>query len=405
MVLSQGDGGSTVNKLVRVSDLRRVTSFSGLPKKVAELLGSPIERSVNATVADIDGDGVQDIVVGFGPGGLGSTSPSIIVAWTPTGGVDDGPRVIASRGAFWPQAINALLRNPHGAVNLTSGNFVGDQLPMIVAAQGLGGSKQIRVLRYVMVDGRGKLEIIGSFQGLAGASVWGYGGGGTAVAAGDVDGDGLDELIVGQMNGPGARALFQVLNLKKVGTQVQVADRSDPVEGMEAEYSGLGGINMAVGDIDGDGQNEIIVGTAGIPDGANSLEFKNFIRAFDVAVDENHKITAITPVPGMMIPIQVFQAAVNPSGGIDIAAGNLDEDPADELLVGTQAIIAVDQATGLVTVSYPAPKALVKAVNMEFAADGTFLRLSPAVPQFQAFGGAYAPTSGAVNAEIYPNGE
>ena len=405
LVLSQGYGGSMVNKLVRVDDLRRITNFAGLPKRVAQLLGTPRERSADTTVADIDCDGVKDVVVGFGPGGMGSTSPSILVVWTPFGGVDNRPAVITSRGAFWPRARNLLLQNLHGAVNLTSGDFVGDKLPMIVAAQGLGGSKQIRVLQYAEVDGRWKLEIVGTFQGLTHEAVWGYRGGGTAVAAGDVDGDGLDELVVGQMNGEGARTLFQVLNLVKVGKQVSVADRTSPVEGMAGGYFGLGGVNLAVGDIDGDGRNEIIVGTAGIPNGANGLESKSFVRAFDVNVDESHTITAITPVPGMVNPVQVFEAAVNPSGGIDIAAGNLDSDPADELLVGTQAIITLDQDTGLVTVSHPAPRSLVKAVNFEFAADGSFIRLSRAVSQFQAFGGDYAPASGAVNVEIYPNDE
>ena len=402
LVLSQGYGGSTVNKMIRATDLGRVTNFAGLPKKFAELLKTSRERSTNTAVADINGDGVKNVVVGFGPGGMGAVSPSILVVWSPSGGPGGGPKVITSRGAFSTSSPNELLRNPHGGVSLTAGNFVGDELPMIVAAQSLGGSNQIRVLQYAEVDGKRKLEHVGVFQGLTGAAVRGNSSGGTSVAAGDVDGDGLDELIVGQMNGEGASTLFQVLDLEKAGG-VRVAKRTDPVSGMPVGYRGLGGVNLAVGDVDGDGQNEIIVATAGIPDGANGNEtLKNFVRVFRIAVDGSNTITAITPAAGMNKPVQVFGGAVNPSGGIDIAAGNLDEDVADELLVSTQAIMNLDEVTGEVTAVSVAPGAYARGLNLEFDNVGNFVGITPVTPRFTAFDGAYTPTSGAVNVEIYP---
>ncbi len=401
MVLSQGYGGSTANKVMQSEDMQFIASFSAMPKPFAEFLKSPRERSVNAAVADIDGDGAQDVVTAFGPGGMGSSHPSVLVVWTPPEKRLGKLRVVGSRGVFDAQALNPLLRNPHGALNVAAGRFVEDEtLPMIVAAQGLGGDNQIRLLQFVDVGEFGKLEIVGTFQGLTGAAVRGNSSGGTSVAAGDLDQDGLDELIVGQMNGKGATTLFQILDLTKADGRIQVAKRSVPIPAMPDGFRGLGGVNLAIGDVDGNGDNEIITACAGMPDGAlGNAAFKNFVRVFDVELDSKQRISTVN---AMTSPVLLLGANRNPSGGLSIAAGNLDQDSADELLIGTQAVIALDTSSGTVKYSEEAPAPLVKGVEFLFAKDGTFIKTADVIPPFKAFAGVFAPTSGAVNVQAYP---
>ncbi len=402
IVVSQGYGGNTANKLVRTSDLRRITNFPALPSTFAEHLQTTTERSVNTAIADIDDDGITDIVTAVGPGGMGSIAPSILVAWSPFGGKNDGPRVITSKNVFALGAGNALLRNPHGALNVCAGNFVAGELPLVIAAQGLGGDNQIRALQYMEVGNKRILDIVGTFQGLTGAAVRGNGSGGTSVAAGDVDGDGLDELIVGQMNGAGATTLFQIVDLDRVDGRIQVTRRSAPITGMPEGYQGSGGINLAVGDVDGDGDKEIVVANAGMPDGATgNTALKNFVRVFDVITDGPDTISSVDVMAGMTW-IQAFGADANPSGALDVACGNLDNDRADEILLSTQAMITVDPETGEVTVTHPAPNNLVRAFSLEFGEDGTYESPTRALQPFPAFGEAFAPSSGAINISIYP---
>ena len=82
-----------------------------------------------------------------------------------------------------------------------------------------------------------------------------------------------------------------------------------------------------------------------------------------------------------------------------MATGNLDDDPADEILVGTQAIIALDGDS--VSVSHPAPTNSIRGYNLEFGENRAFLGLSPVTPRVQVFDRDYAPSSGTVNVEVY----
>ncbi|MFH1743629.1 MAG: hypothetical protein ABIH23_31885 [bacterium] len=402
MVLSQGYGGNgTVKRLHRIDDVWRLVFFSafqGLTRSTAEKLNTTRERSVNTAIADINGDGVKDIVVGFGPGGFGSTQPSILVVWRTFGGLFGRPTRITSKGVFSPIASNEKLRNPHGALNVATGNFVGPGLPMIAAAQGMGGSHQIRILQYQQGGGdQGILETVGTFRGLQQEALWGNSSGGTAIAAGDVDGDSLDELVIGQMNGDNATTLFQVLNLKKdtVTGEVQIADWTQPVEAFASHQQGLGGVNLTVGDVNSDRRNEIIVATAGkLESGA-----KNFVRAFQVETNPDGSIKAITPLTRS---VQVLGEDRNPSGGIDIAAGNLDEDHADEVLVGTQANMHLNLVTGIVTFNFAPPKNKVEGLNFLFDPDGNFTGTSFARIPFSPYGGENVPSSEAINVEFYP---
>src|SRR5207253_2172868 len=126
--------------------------------------------------------------------------------------------------------------------------------------------------------------------------------GGVRVAAGDVNGDGLMDVIVG--TGPGG------------GPNVKVFDGKDGalIRSFFAYDPGFaGGVFVAAGDVNGDGKADIITGadSGGSPhvrvfDGGNGSELRSFL-AFDAAF----------------------------TGGVRVAAGDVNGDGKADIITGS----------------------------------------------------------------------
>ena len=185
---------------------------------------------VNVAAGDVDGDGQDEIITGAGPGG--------------------GPHVRVfdlfgqPKGGFF--AYDEKFR---GGVNVATGDVDGDGQDEIITGPGKGGKPEIKIF-----DLAGNLE--NSFLVYHPKFF-----GGVNVATGDVDGDGQDEIITGA--GPGG------------GPHVRVFDSQGNCRFHFFAFNKnfLGGVNVAVGDADGDHKDEVIVSVAS---GASS-----YIRVFN----------------------------------------------------------------------------------------------------------------------------
>ncbi|MDD4996194.1 MAG: S8 family serine peptidase [Patescibacteria group bacterium] len=173
-----------------------------------------------------------------------------------------------------------------GGVNVAAGDVDGDGRDEIIAGAGASGGPHIRVFDLYGQPKGGFFAFHESFRG------------GVNVAAGDVDGDGRDEIITGIGKGglPQVKIFDLTGNLKK--------------EIMAFHESFRGGVNVAAGDVDGDGRDEIIAG-AGASGGPH-------IRVFDK--DGNLKF-------------HFFAFHESFRGGVNVAAGDVDGDMRDEIIV------------------------------------------------------------------------
>ena len=136
--------------------------------------------------------------------------------------------------------------------------------------------------------------------------------GGVRVALGDINGDGIDELITG--TGIGGAPHVKVFNLQG-GQPVEIASF------FAFEPNFMGGVNISTGDINNDNLADIIVGAG--PGGGPR------VKVF--AGNSSYFINAVTPLMDFF--------AYNPSfsGGITVAAGNRDLNPGDEVITGAGA--------------------------------------------------------------------
>jgi hypothetical protein len=255
------------------------------------------EFSGGVTVAsgDVDGDGVADVVTGAGPGG----GPHVRVFTTALDNGVSSPRELASFYAY-----DAVFR---GGVFVAVGDVTGDGVADIITGAGPGGGPHVRVFQLGMAAGASSGEAIVSehtgFFAYAPAFI-----GGVRVAAGDLDGDGVREIITAA--GPGGGPHVRAFRVSGDGAVMPVLS----LFAYDAAFTG--GVFVATGDVDGDGRDDIVTGA-------------------DAGGGPHVRALAIGAGFSSLTELSTFYA-YHPAftGGVRVAAGDLDSDGRAEIITG-----------------------------------------------------------------------
>ena len=235
----------------------------------------------------------------------------------------------------------AYTENFKGGASIATGDVDGDGHDEIVVGAGNGGGPHVEIFD---LEGNLKYHFFAYNPGFRG---------GVNVAVADVNNDGIDDIITGA--GPGG------------GPHVRIFNKDGGVIGQFFAYNKnfRGGVNVSAGDVDGDGEVEIVTG-AGFGGGPQVRIFKKdgrsigqffaydknfrggvkvFVGDIDGGSNRNNREIITSPGPGGGPHVRIFNnygVVLNQffvfdqkfRGGVNIALGDVNNDKKMEIIAG-----------------------------------------------------------------------
>lgn len=256
--------------------------------------GNDFKGGVRAVTADLNRDGVQDVVVGPGPG-----IPTEIKVYSGANFPVSPDTSLFASGYAFETAFT-------GGVFLSAGDINADGYPDVVVTPDQGGGPRVRI-----VSGKDR-SVIADFLGIDDANFRG----GARTAVGDLNGDGNADLVVAAGFGGGPRvAIFDGKTLRPGATPGKLVS-----DFFLFEQELRNGAYVAVGDVTGDGYGDLIGG--GGPGGGPRVYG---LSGFDLT----QRGGAFTVVANY------FAGDTNNRGGVPVAVKDIDGDRRADVLAGS----------------------------------------------------------------------
>ncbi len=256
-IAASGDlDGDGTEEVVVSHDLGVITGFEADGTSMAGLDFKPFEDRayVDLAVADFDGDGIDEMVVSALNWSENGAAVRVL-SYAEGEVVDTGVAFTAYTGGDYLSMKN---KNRRGT-KVAAGDVDGDGVAEIITVQGGGLSMHNVFARIFKVDASGGMGnwTVTSAGGIRMDDVISYS---SDIAAGDVDSDGEDEIIMSiASENTNESQLVRVVALEGDGTVV-----------LDISVPSIMGTEVAAGDLDYDGVAEIVVGSGAFRGGESS---------------------------------------------------------------------------------------------------------------------------------------
>ncbi|MBF0419345.1 MAG: FG-GAP repeat protein, partial [Magnetococcales bacterium] len=331
--------GALQSSALSLSNLGAGTGFRMAGVNTGDNSGSSV-----SSAGDVNGDGIDDLLVGapYATGSVANSGVAYVVYGSQTGYASltqqNMPISLGSLGASTGLRISGMTTDQMLGFSVSrAGDFNGDGIgDLIVGAPHTSVNAPGNGAAYV-VFGQGagfgaatNLDVsalVGSNGFKLSSNVAGDGFGGSVQSAGDINGDGFDDLIMGADGvGPNATGKSYVVFGTGV-TSAALLDVSTLAGGNGFAIKGAAandqsGISVSsAGDMNGDGYADLIVGTNS---GTATVLFGK-ASGFNAEVD----LANLDPAAGFQITGSVGHVAVS-------GAGDVNHDGLDDVIVGAR---------------------------------------------------------------------
>ena len=297
-----------------------VTGTLSLRAATARLYGEAADHLAGSSVAvgDVDGDGAADLLVG-GPG-EDTNGAAAGGAWLVLGPATGSARLWSADARLRGEAAGDQAGSAVAVVGDTDGDGLADLA--VGAPYEHGSGSWTGAVYLVLGTPRGTMDL-----SLADAKWTGRGAGGlagSALAGGDVDGDGYADLLVGapgdDAGGTGAGAAFLLRGpLSAAGS---LADAAAILVGENGDDAAGSAVALP-GDLDGDGTSDLALGA----------------RLEDSALSDGGAVYLVLGPASGTLDLSAASAKLQAAGagdhlGAALAAGDLDGDGWPDLAAG-----------------------------------------------------------------------
>lgn len=282
--------GGVGNTQARTFSANGTPSFDLTPFDVVSVPGG-----TRTALADVTGDGVPDLIAGSGPG----ASTEV--------------RIFDGKSQALLGTIPAFESSFTGGVYVAAGDLNGDGRAEIVITPDEGGGPRVRIFTFA----GGAFTQLADFFGIDDINFRG----GARAAVGDIDGDGINDLLIvaGFGGGPRIAGFRGATVLNPVGPG-QLPPKLFP-DFFVFEQTLRNGVFIASGDLNGDGAAEVIAG--GGPGGGP--------RVFALSGRE----LALSNGSNQVQAANFFAGDPNNRGGVRLVVKNLDGDGFGDLVTGS----------------------------------------------------------------------
>jgi FG-GAP-like repeat/FG-GAP repeat len=316
-------------------------SASGLPTAPSITLNGQVPNSETGSVAgagDVNGDGYADIVVGNAEGGTGADTGAVYLYLGSATGTSPDPAatITGPAGLFGYSVAGAGDVNGDGYADVVVGDLgsTGDatSVPDAFAYVYLGGPNGLSAAPLVGLTKPDGTSLDST----------------TVASAGDVNGDGYADILVGDPAGETGAAYLYL-----GGPTGPSAIPSVTFAGLDSAF---GAALMGVGDVDGDGYGDIVIGDPGrtpggdLPGTPGNTGVAFVYLGSAMGPSTTASFTLVNPdSTGVTRPFQGAMGVgdVNGDGYADVASSVLGQNPLGYVFLGSGAGVASPPAITL----------------------------------------------------------